>query len=73
MPNNTGTLWLEEIPVIVIHPDAQSVIIFAMTANAFAEDVQASREAGMDGHIVKPVDMKLLYHLFTSALKKKKS
>lgn len=55
------------------YPDAQSVIIFAMTANAFAEDVQDSREAGMDGHIVKPVDMKLLYHLFTSALKKKKS
>lgn len=28
-----------------------------MTANAFAEDVQASIDAGMDGHIAKPIDM----------------
>ena len=35
--------------------DAQKVPIFAMTANAFAEDVQKSREAGMNAHISKPV------------------
>ena len=34
--------------------DAQKVPIFAMTANAFAEDVQKSREAGMNAHISKP-------------------
>ncbi len=55
------------------HPDAESVIILAMTANAFAEDVQASLAAGMDGHIAKPVDMKLLYHTVSELLKKKSS
>lgn len=42
-------------------PDAQSVPVFAMTANAFAEDVDKSREAGMDAHISKPLDIKELY------------
>mgnify|MGYP000464832401 CR=1 FL=1 len=38
--------------------DAQKVPIFAMTANAFAEDVQKSREAGMNAHISKPLDIR---------------
>ena len=54
------------------HPDARSIIILAMTANAFAEDVQASIDAGMDGHIAKPVDMKLLYNTISSLLKERK-
>ncbi len=41
-------------------PDAERTIILAMTANAFAEDVQKALAAGMDGHVAKPVDMKLL-------------
>lgn len=43
------------------HSDAQKVPIFAMTANAFAEDVQKSREAGMNAHISKPLDIRAVY------------
>ena len=41
--------------------DAQKVPIFAMTANAFAEDVQKSREAGMNAHISKPLNIRDVY------------
>ena len=36
--------------------DAGSIPIIAMTANAFAEDVQNSLDAGMNAHISKPMD-----------------
>ena len=38
-------------------PDARVTPIVAMTANAFVEDVQRSRDAGMDEHLSKPLDM----------------
>ena len=38
----------------------KTVPIIAMTANAFAEDVQAARTSGMNEHIAKPVDLKAL-------------
>ena len=37
-------------------PDAKSVPIFAMTANAFKDDIRASSEAGMNKHLTKPLD-----------------
>ncbi|MDO5601312.1 MAG: response regulator [Oscillospiraceae bacterium] len=37
--------------------DAGEVLIVAMTADAFAEDVQLAKEAGMDGHMAKPLDL----------------
>ena len=37
--------------------DAASIPIFAITANAFEDDVLAARQAGMNGHIAKPMDM----------------
>ena len=40
--------------------DAKEVPIIAMTANAFTEDRIRAKEAGMDDHIAKPVDAKLL-------------
>ncbi|WP_321973631.1 ATP-binding protein [Paratractidigestivibacter sp.] len=40
--------------------DAASVPIIAMTANAFAEDKLRAREAGMDEHVAKPLDIDLL-------------
>ncbi len=41
-------------------PDALRVPILAMTANAFAEDVQAARAAGMNEHLAKPIDFEAL-------------
>ncbi len=40
--------------------DAKNIIIIAMTANAFAEDVRDAMDAGMTAHIAKPIDMGLL-------------
>ena len=37
-------------------PDAGTVPIIAVTANAFAEDVSATTAAGMNAHISKPID-----------------
>ena len=34
--------------------------IIAMTANAFAEDIQEAMKAGMDAHVAKPIDMPAL-------------
>lgn len=39
------------------HPDAKSIPIIAMTADAFSEDVSKCLEAGMNGHAAKPLDM----------------
>ena len=38
-------------------PEAKNIPIIAMTANAFAEDVEESRNAGMNEHISKPLDL----------------
>ena len=38
-------------------PDAEEIPIIALSANAFSEDVQASLDAGMNGHVSKPLNM----------------
>ncbi|MBU5480229.1 ATP-binding protein [Blautia sp. MSJ-19] len=42
--------------------------IIAMTANAFEEDRQRAFEAGMDGHIAKPIDVKILFSTLAQVL-----
>jgi len=43
------------------HPDAERVPIIALTADAYADDAEKARHAGMDGHLTKPLDPDLLY------------
>jgi len=37
------------------------VPIVAMTADAFSDDIEKCLEAGMDGHIAKPIDPQIMY------------
>mgnify|MGYP002516358703 CR=1 FL=1 len=41
-------------------PDARQITILAMTANVFDDDARQSREAGIDEHLGKPLDLPLL-------------
>ena len=69
MPNLDGYEATRQIRAL---PDAEkaSIPIFAMTANAFEEDRQNALEAGMNGHIAKPLDVPHLLRVLTDALKK---
>ena len=51
--------------------DAKTVPIIAMTANAFTEDRLKSKESGMNEHIAKPVDAKLLVKVISELVKNK--
>jgi CheY-like chemotaxis protein len=42
------------------HPRAKTIPIIAMTANAYQEDVEQSKAAGMNAHVPKPINIKLL-------------
>lgn len=53
------------------HPDAILIPILAMTANAFNEDVVAAVEAGMNGHIAKPINVRELYKKIAEFLRRK--
>ena len=57
MPKMNGYKATKAIRGLQNRPDADTIPIIAMTANAFAEDVQASLDAGMNGHLSKPIAM----------------
>ena len=59
MPIMDGHLATAEIRKLDRH-DVKDLPIIAMTANAFKEDIMKCLEAGMDAHIAKPVDYKIL-------------
>ena len=49
--------------------DALTIPIVAMTADAFAEDIQAAKDSGMNGHLAKPLDKETLKREITKHLK----
>lgn len=49
-------------------PDAARIPIIAVTANAFAEDIARTTQAGMNGHISKPIDFDRLLKLLSDLL-----
>lgn len=52
------------------HPKAETIPIFAMTADAFHEDVVKAGEAGMNGHIAKPIGTDQLYQILEDYISK---
>ena len=53
-------------------PDAKTIPIIALTANAFAEDIEKSIKAGMNAHITKPIDMEKLRTCMMQLLARRK-
>lgn len=51
--------------------DASVIPVIAMTANAFDEDIEKSRSAGMNAHLAKPIDIKKLYLTLSGFLTEK--
>ncbi len=51
-------------------PDAKSIPIIALTANAFDEDVQHSMQAGLNAHLSKPVEPDVLFETLEGLLKR---
>lgn len=50
--------------------DAAAIPIIAMSANAFQDDIEHSKKAGMNGHVIKPLDMKELIKTIGEAVDK---
>ena len=53
--------------------DAKTVPIIAVTANAFAEDIARTTKAGMNGHIAKPIDFKVLMEMLQKIVRERKN
>ena len=72
MPNMDGYQAAQRIRNLNDKTRAEIPII-AMTANAFAEDRKRAFDAGMNGHIAKPIDIEKLGAVILSVLKKQES
>ena len=56
-----------------VHPDAKTVPIFAMTANAFTDDIARSKKAGMNEHLTKPLNAKNVIQMIRKYIGKKEA
>lgn len=70
MPEMNGYEATKSIRNLPERPDGKKIPIIAMTANAFAEDVQAALNAGMDDHVAKPIDMSILISVITKYIER---
>lgn len=70
MPNMDG---LETTSAIrrLDREDAKTIPIIAMTANAFGEDIQEAKNAGMDAHLSKPIEPEKLFSVLAGYFAKK--
>ena len=68
MPVKNGYDATRELRAVV-REDLRELPIFAMTANAFADDVQDALDAGMNAHIAKPLDLTVLSNVLDRYLK----
>ena len=62
MPNMTGYEAAEAIRALD-RPDAKTVVIIAMSADAFSDDVKRCLDCGMNAHTAKPIDVTELERL----------
>ena len=51
-------------------PDAKTIPIIAMTADAFKDDIKKCRDAGMNGHIAKPLELGPMFRTLLTAIQK---
>ena len=68
MPEMDGLEATRAIRALPDRPDARTIPIIALTANAFDEDVQRSLQAGLNAHLSKPVQPELLFSALESLL-----
>lgn len=71
MPVMDGAQATREIRMLD-REDARDIPIVAMTANAFAEDIAQCKEAGMNAHLGKPIEVENLYGCIASQIKERK-
>ena len=70
MPEMNGYETTKAIRNLTDRSDGKEIPIIAMTANAFAEDIQAALDAGMNAHVAKPIDMDILISTIQKCVKR---
>jgi len=55
-----------------MHPDARRVPIIALSADVYPDDIKRGQECGMNGHLSKPIDPRLLLDMLQTEIQKRK-